>query len=113
MDSAAKIVRCFQAAAREAGLDVPPDHAIRHIIGLGLQDALDRLLPGTGADVRAQVVACYRKHFIDIDTTATPLFPGVTEGLDRLQHAGFRLAIATGKARRGLDRALRDTALSR
>lgn len=112
MDSAAKIVRCFQAAAHDAEIASPPAEAIRHIIGLGLKDALDRLLPGTGEEVRARVIACYRKHFIELDTTETPLFPGVMQGLDRLSRAGFRLAIATGKARQGLDRVLSDSALS-
>lgn len=112
MDSAAKIVRCFQCAATDAGLSPPPDHAIRNIIGLGLKEALDLVLPGTDDAVREQVVECYRRHFIHLDTTETPLFPGVREGLDRLADAGFQLAIATGKARRGLDRVLRDTAIS-
>ncbi|MFL6622937.1 MAG: HAD-IA family hydrolase [Sulfurifustis sp.] len=112
MDSAAKIVRCFQCAAADAGLPPPPDHAIRNIIGLGLKEALDLVLPGTDDTVREQVVACYRRHFIHLDNTETPLFPGVREGLDKLAAAGYRLAIATGKARRGLDRVLRDTAIS-
>jgi phosphoglycolate phosphatase len=34
------------------------------------------------------------------------LFPGVVEGLEELQRAGYLLAIATGKSRRGLERAL-------
>jgi phosphoglycolate phosphatase len=113
MDSAAKIVRCFQSAAADAGVLVPAAEAIRNIIGLGLKEALDRLLPGVDETARQQVVACYRRHFIEIDNTATPLFPGVVEGLAKLNANGFRLAIATGKARRGLDRVLRDTELSR
>lgn len=112
MDSAGKIVRCFQAAAREAGLEPPPDHKVRNIIGLGLNEALDILLPGVDESTRHHVVECYRHHFLNVDETATPLFPGVVEGLQQLSDRGFRLAIATGKARRGLDRVLRDTAIS-
>ncbi len=112
MDSAAKIVRCFQLGARDAGVVPPPDHAIRNIIGLGLQDSLDALLPSADEITRLRVVEHYRRHFIHLDTTETPLFPGVTEGLGALSAAGFRLAIATGKARRGLDRVLRDSAIS-
>jgi phosphoglycolate phosphatase len=37
------------------------------------------------------------------------LFPGVREGLDRLRSEELLLAVATGKARRGLDRVLDET----
>lgn len=112
MDSAAKIVRCFQSAATDAGVPPPSDQEIRNIIGLGLKEALDILLPVVDEPARAHVVERYRHHFIHIDTTETPLFPGVREGLDDLTNAGYQLAIATGKARRGLDRVLQETAIS-
>jgi len=113
MDSAAKIIRCFQAAAIDAGLEPPPDASIRNIIGLGLKEALDLVLPGVDTDKREQVVHHYRRHFIHVDQTETALFPGVAQGLERLAAQGFQLAVATGKARRGLDRVLRDTSTSR
>lgn len=113
MDSAAKIVRCFQSAARDAGLAPPADHEVRNIIGLGLNEALDVVLPTAGEPARRQVLECYRQHFMHLDMTETTLFPGVVEGLDTLSGAGYRLAIATGKSRRGLDRVLRETAVSR
>lgn len=112
IDSAAKIVRCFRAAARDAGVPVPSDAAVRNIIGLGLKEALDLLLPGVHESERRRVVERYRCHFMDLDTTEVALFPGVAEGLARLHEAGYRLAIATGKSRRGLDRQLRETATS-
>lgn len=112
MDSAAKIVRCFQCAAQDAGLAPPADSEVRNIIGLGLKEALDVLLPDAQESVRAHVIECYRQHFLNLDTTETPLFPGVMDGLDRLSTAGFRFAIATGKARRGLDRVLQETGIS-
>lgn len=113
MDSAAKIVRCFQSAARDAGLAPPADHEVRNIIGLGLKEALDVLLPAAGEPARRQVIECYRRHFMHLDTTESALFPGVVDGLEALSGAGYRLAIATGKSRRGLDRVLRETAVSR
>ncbi|HSD60850.1 MAG TPA: HAD hydrolase-like protein, partial [Burkholderiales bacterium] len=46
MDSAGAIVISLQAACRDLGLPVPSEAAARHIIGLGLRDALSTLQPG-------------------------------------------------------------------
>lgn len=110
MDSVAKIAACFRAALTDAGLPQVPEVAIRHIIGLGLSEAVEVLLPEAHSDTRAQVVERYREHFLHLDSTEMPLFPGVVEGLERLTAAGFQLAVATGKARRGLKRVLDHTA---
>lgn len=109
MDSIAKIVRCFTAALDDVGLPRPDENTIRHVIGLGLSEAVATLLPQVDEGRRAQVVERYRQHFLHIDQTHMPLFPGVREGLESLLGQGYRLAIATGKARRGLDRVLHDT----
>lgn len=109
MDSVAKIVRCFTAALADVGAPHPGEDATRHVIGLGLSEAVATLLPQTDADTRAQVVERYRQHFLHLDQTHMPLFPGVRAGLESLAAQGYLLAVATGKARRGLDRVLRDT----
>lgn len=111
MDSATKIVNCFQAALADCGRPPLPEAAIRHIIGLGLRETLIELLPEVDEAGRMQVADRYREHFLHLDDTDMPLFPGVADGLERLHAAGFRLAIATGKARRGLDRVLAATGL--
>lgn len=111
MDSEAKIVRCMQAAAADTGIADPGTAAIRHIIGLGLGEAMQALFPQLSASHHARMVERYRVHFLELDTTDMPLFPGVTEGLTRLRDQGYRLAIATGKARRGLNRVLEQTGI--
>ncbi|MFN3398267.1 MAG: HAD hydrolase-like protein, partial [Sulfurimicrobium sp.] len=45
MDSAATIVASIQAASRDIGVDEPSDEAARHIIGLGLNEAIATLFP--------------------------------------------------------------------
>lgn len=112
MDSARKIVRCFQAAAADVGVAVPDEERVRHIIGLGLNEAVAELLPEADPDTRRRVAERYREHFLFLDDTEMELFPGVREGLETLASAGFRMAVATGKARRGLDRVLRETRTS-
>ena len=111
MDSVAKIVRCMQAAAADTGVADPGVAAIRDIIGLGLDAAMQVLFPDQAPAQRARLVERYRKHFVELDTTITPLFPGVAEGLAQLRAQGCLLAIATGKARRGLDRVLDETGM--
>ena len=112
MDSVVKIVRCFTAALDDVGAPHPGEDAIRHVIGLGLIEAIATLLPQVDVDMRARVEERYRQHFLHLDQTDMPLFPGVRAGLESLVAQGYRLAIATGKARRGLDRVLRDTGVA-
>jgi len=112
MDSEAKIVRCMQAAAVDVGIPDPGTAAIRDIIGLGLNEAMQVLFPEQAPVRRAELVERYRRHFLELNATDMPLFPGVPQGLTQLTQQGYLLAIATGKARRGLNRVLDDTGMS-
>lgn len=109
MDSIGKIVRCFTAALTDANGPRLAPVAIRHVIGLGLDEAVSALLPGAESSLRDRVVERYREHFLRIDPSEPPLFPGVRPGLEALAAQGYLLAVATGKARRGLERVLRAT----
>jgi len=113
MDSEAKIVNCFRKAVDDLSICYPRDNATRNIIGLGLKEALDVLLPDSEDEIRDQVIDRYREHFIHLDQTEMPLFTGVEEGLIRLQQKNYSLAIATGKARNGLDRVLKYSQLEK
>ena len=111
MDSTQRIVNSFRAAARDCAVGPPDDGAIREIIGLGLPEALARLFPRCDAGQRADIRRHYREHFLDRDVAATPLFPGVRQGLAQLRAEGYQLAVATGKTRLGLDRAMADSGI--
>ena len=112
MDSAAKIVNCFNHAARDVGLDLPREDAVRNIIGLGLRDAFEALFPDTAAPTRTALIQRYRDYFLELDDTPMLLFPGVETGLYELKARGHMLAVATGKARLGLSRGLAETGLA-
>jgi len=112
VDSAAHIVGSIQAACRDIGLPEPEERRARYIIGLGLQDALSYLLPELAQSDYPRLVERYRHHFLAGDQSVVP-FQGIPEGLAELQGRGFLLAVATGKSRRGLDRAFADTGLGR
>lgn len=106
IDSIASIVGCMHATVAELGLPEIDDEVVRRTIGLGLPDTLEILLPGTGPDLRARVVECYRRHWLGGWADRHPLICGAEAVLDELGEAGYWLAVATGKSRRGLDRDL-------
>ena len=106
IDSAAKIVRCMQCAAEASGVDPLPDEPIRQIIGLSLPQAIAVLYPNESSALHDEIRQQYVRHYIGVDQTPSPLFAGVAETLHTLRDAGYTMAVATGKARRGLDRVL-------
>lgn len=110
MDSEAKIVNCFHAAEADLGLSPAADETIRGVIGLGLKEAMQAVYPDEDDAMHQRVADAYREHFLHKDTTEMPMFPGVVEGLYALKER-FTLAVATGKARRGLDRVFREVEL--
>jgi len=105
MDSAGGIVTSIQEASREMGLEVPTRERASHVIGLGLHDSLRFAVPDLPVAAYPEFVALYRRHFLARESVME-LFPGVPELLRKLRSNGFWLAIATGKSRKGLDRAL-------
>jgi len=110
IDSAPTIVGCIQAACRDLGLPVPDDARASYVIGLGLHDALGYAVPGLAPADYGPIVERYRNHFLARDSEI-PLFPGVRAMLGALRERGHILAIATGKSRAGLARALENTGL--
>jgi phosphoglycolate phosphatase len=111
MDSAACIAASLQAACADLGHAVPSDRDARYVIGLGLNDAMAHILPGLDPSAYPPVTERYRHHFLQRDA-ATTLFCGAAEMLVALREAGYLLAVATGKSRRGLDRAIEATGLA-
>ncbi len=107
MDSTATIVRCIQAAARDLGLPVPRDDKAAHVIGLGLHEAMQAVLPEIDPSWYPRMVERYRYHFLSRDHELV-LFPGVRDMLQELSQDGYFLAVATGKSRVGLNRAMND-----
>lgn len=105
LDSAGAIVQAIQSACRDLGLAIPDDAGARHVIGLGLADALRHAVPDLQPENYQAMVERYRFHYLSGDHQLT-LFPGIREMLARLQAAGHILSVATGKSRQGLDRAL-------
>lgn len=128
MDSIGKIITCIENTAKVLQLPIPTQTAIRNIIGLSMTPALqilfpDGLNPHADSTLSGQVPddaeddytvmrAVFKAQYLEFDTTPTPLYPQAQSVLEQLQAQGYQLAVATGKARAGLDRVLSQTGLA-
>ena len=110
LDSAGAIAQAIQSASRDLGLTVPDEASARHVIGLGLVEALQHAVPDLPPERYQEMVERYRFHYLAGDHQLT-LFAGVPEMLQRLCAAGHILTVATGKSRLGLNRALEHSGL--
>ncbi|MBK5968839.1 MULTISPECIES: HAD-IA family hydrolase [Thiorhodovibrio] len=106
MDSAARIVNSMTAAFIEQELTPPPPELMRAQIGLGLDEAMRAVCPDATPETRARLMNGYRSRFLGDDPTPAPLFAQAGEVVRGLHEQGLLLAVATGKSRIGLDRAL-------
>lgn len=107
-DSIGRIVEAMRQAADLSGRPVRDDLAIKGIIGLGLPEAIRTLYP----DITGNDLIDFRQHYADSymamdNDVPSPLFQGVVESIEGFRAEGYKLAVATGKARRGLNRVLK------
>jgi len=104
-DSAAIIAKSIQEACRDLDLPVPDEGRAKYVIGLGLHDAVNHVAPGLPRELQLRMAERYRQHYLARDPDIR-LFQGAAELLEMLEARGAWLAVATGKSRAGLDRAL-------
>ncbi|MBH0088527.1 HAD-IA family hydrolase [Pseudoalteromonas sp. NSLLW218] len=104
MDSVTKIVNCIRSSAESLNIVPPSDEAIKNIIGMSLEKAIDVLFPDNVAQHQA-LISGYKYQY-SVDTTPTPVFANVVGVLNALKEQGIVLAVATGKGRGGLERLL-------
>jgi hypothetical protein len=102
-DSTRLIVRCIQAAVVDVGGAKPSENDAAWVIGLGLMEALAHAAPDVPKEKYPELGARYRHHYLQHQDDLV-LFDGVLQMLDALRARGHKLAVATGKSRRGLER---------
>lgn len=110
-DSTALIARCIQAAWADVGTRVPSQAQASYVIGMGLREALQHAAPELPAARYEALADRYRHHYVARQHEIV-FFDGTLAMLQALKARGHRLAVATGKSRRGLDDALRTSALN-
>lgn len=111
-DSLHGIVETMTAAIAHCRLEPRSEQQIRDIIGLGLVEAMQKLFPGMGTSSQNNLINSYREIYYSTTVNTLSLFPSARPCLEALDSAGYLLAVATGKSRRGLDRALKESGLS-
>jgi phosphoglycolate phosphatase len=110
IDSVGAVAGAMVAAATDLGLPTPSLAAARWTIGLGLMDAIRHAVPTLPRERLPEFLDRYRVHYLRMDPELQ-VFDGMAELLRGLDASGVPLAVATGKSRVGLNRALAQTGL--
>ena len=105
-DSVGQIVSSLQFAAQQFQQPLT-DADAKSIIGLGLPEVAQRLFP-TVPELHADILQAYSEHYV-ANSVEDAWFESVSEMLYALKDEGIKLAVATGKSRKGLDRVLKQT----
>ena len=104
-NSTGMIVNALVQAADQVGLPTLDPIAASNIIGLGLKESIYALFGDLSAEKAQQLATQYNTNYY-AGEGAIPLFEGARGLVIELHRRGFKLAVATGKSRRGLDLAL-------
>jgi phosphoglycolate phosphatase len=110
VDSRAAIFAAVKVGFAAMGLPEPTYDAVRQIVGLSLRDAMAAMVPELEPVALTRLVDGYKQAFQDFHRDPDfiePLYDGAAETLDRLKASGWRIALATGKSRRGVDTIVR------
>src|SRR5690606_6797062 len=83
------------------------DEDAKSIIGLGLPEVAQRLFPNV-PESHANILQSYSEHYV-AHASGASWSAGLAHMLAGLQQQGVKLAVATGKSRKGLDRVLKQT----
>ena len=110
VDSLHAIVHAMVTTFEEQRMTPPDADAVRGIVGLSVPEAVAALAPDADAATQLRLDHGFRAASVAYREAArckeAPLYPGARAALERLEQAGTLMAVATGKARRGLEHML-------
>jgi phosphoglycolate phosphatase len=109
-DSTAIIARSIQQAVVDVGGTRPTPEQAAYVIGMPMVPALAEAAPDVPQERYRELAARFRTYYVAHQNDLS-LFPGVLPMLRDLRALGYRLAVATGKSRRGLDEVLQSRPL--
>ena len=109
IDSRASIFRAAVEAADEIGVSRPSYDQVRAIVGLSLFEALQHMRPDLESIKISAYVQAYKDAFVRFHQEPgffDPLYSGAQSCLLGLKAMGWKLGMATGQSRRGVERNL-------
>jgi len=105
------IVECIIDVSKQQDYPTPTEQACKDIIGLSLSEAMKQLFPQISKQQEKQMVEGYRAKYLAKPITVEDMFIDTVDVLTILKNTGKCLAVATGKGRGGLDRAINGTGI--
>lgn len=105
VDSREVIQTAMERAFVTCDLEPPGYDATRRLVGLDLATVCATLAPQLEGEALLRLIEAYKHAFISRRTEPDfiePLYEGAVETLERLANENWLLAVATGKARRGV-----------
>ena len=110
MDTTQPIAEGICYAFEKTGYKPPSVDAARAVIGLDWQSAILTLVEGFDTSLYDAFEDAYREYYFAREKHVS-IFPGLEKLLRNMHASGLRLAVATGKSRKGLDRVLDQTGI--
>ncbi|NOS98584.1 MAG: HAD-IA family hydrolase [Methylotenera sp.] len=111
-DSTGMITQAVLKAAEQVGLPSITAKTASNIIGLGLRESIHALY-GDIPEAQVQAMATQYTANYYAGEREIPLFAGAADTIIALNKRGFKLAVATGKGRNGLNLALEHCGLGK
>ncbi|OQW69511.1 MAG: HAD family hydrolase [Proteobacteria bacterium ST_bin12] len=110
-NSTGMIVNAIVKAAEQVGLPTLDPQDASNIIGLGLKESIYALYGDIPTEKAQALAAQYSTNYY-AGESEIPLFDSAKETIIELNRRGYKLAVATGKGRRGLNLALQHCGLT-
>lgn len=104
-DSVSKIVACKKFLAEKYHLPAPSEEMVRSVLGTKFEEALANCFPDATQITLIQLGQEFHA-LMQQDSYQANLFPGANAVLDALKKRGIKLAIASSKDRREMDKAI-------
>lgn len=107
VDSQHNICEAMAMAFEAGGLEPLSNETVHKVIGLSLQEAIEKLLLPDQVMLAPRITCGYKTAYGEIvkrPDYEDPMFPGAADALDQLDAAGYLLGLATSKSRKGVQR---------
>jgi phosphoglycolate phosphatase len=105
LDTIPDLAAAANRMLRELGRAPLPEALIRTFVGKGIPRLVERALAGSldgtvAADEVARALPVYERCYAEVNGEHTTVYPGASEGLERMREMGLPLACVTNKSAR-------------